>query len=180
MEERTLHTILIEFQKLNKHLTHMEEEQQNKFDLIDARFNTLEGIIVTMQNDTTLLQNKMTCLKTSFETALQEIQSRMVNFETTLQEIQDKMANFEATLQEIQGRMTNFEATLQEIGHKMIEFDARLASLEKVTLRMEYDFNDKISALFDAYSYHNDQYQKLEKRIRQNEVKIANLSLSSC
>lgn len=162
MEERTLRTILLEFEKLNKHLTHMEEEHQNKFDLMDARFNTLEGIIVTIQNDIGSLQTKVSTL------------------EIASQDMQHKMDNFESGLLDIQHTMGIFKSTLQDIQSKMIEFDTRLASLEKITLQMEYEFNDKISALFDAYSYHNDQYQKLEKRIRQNESKIANLSLSSC
>ncbi len=176
MEERTLRTILLEFEKLNKHLTHMEEEHQNKFDLMDARFNTLEGIIVTIQNDIGSLQTKVSTL----EIASQDMQHKMTDFETTFQDIQHKMDNFESGLLDIQHTMGIFKSTLQDIQSKMIAFDARLASLEKITLQMEYEFNDKISALFDAYSYHNDQYQKLEKRIRQNEIKIANLSLSSC
>lgn len=148
MEERMLNTILSEFKNLNERLNHMDEEIQNKFDLIDARFNTLEGIVLSMQNDIDYLQ--------------------------------DKISKLENTIEDIQERLTYLENVIEDILNRMLKFENRLDSLEKITLRMEYTFNDKISALFDAHSYYSDQYEKLERRIRQNEIKIANLSISKC
>lgn len=134
MEEKMLNTILSEFKMLNTRLDNMDSNIQNKFEqvnekfaLIDARFNTLEELVISMQNDIGSLQK-----------------------------------------------------FISDILDRMSQFENRLNSLEKITLRMEYNFNDKISALFDAHSYYSDQYQKLEARIRQNEIKIENLSVSSC
>lgn len=138
MEENLSNTILLELQKLNGRFDHMQEEMQNKFALIDARFNTLEEFVLTMQQDIG-----------SFQEALQ-----------------DRISVVEESLQ---NKISTVEERLQD----------RITTIENITLRMEYTFHDKISILFDAHSYSNDQYHKLDKRIRQNEIKIANLSLSN-
>lgn len=169
MEDKILNTILLEFEKLNKRLDDTNSEIQNKFALIDARFNTLEEIILSMQNDIGSLQD-----------AMQYVQNRITTLEKSIKNMQDKLINFESTIQIIQDKFCNFEKAIEDIQNRMAKFENRLNSLEKITLRMEYTFNDKISALFDAHSYYNDQYQKLEHRIRQNEIKINNLSISNC
>ena len=165
MEEKMLNTILLEFEKLNKRL----DATNNKLSLVDARFNTLEEIILSIQNDIVSLQDSM-----------QYVQNRITTLEKSIKNIQDKLINFESTIQIIQDKFSNFEKAIEDIQNRMSKFENRQNSLEKITLRMEYTFNDKISALFDAHSYYSDQYQKLEHRIRQNEIKITNLSISNC
>ena len=65
MEEKILNTILLEFRKLHKRLDNIEDENKikfnkidEKFSLIDARFNTLEELVLSMQNDIMSLKRK--------------------------------------------------------------------------------------------------------------------------
>lgn len=160
MEENLSNTILLELQKLNGRFDHMQEEMQNKFALIDARFNTLEEFVLTMQQDIGSLQEALQDRISAIEESLQ---NRISTVEETLQ---DRISAVEESLQ---NKISTVEETLQD----------RITTIENITLRMEYTFHDKISILFDAHSYSNDQYHKLDKRIRQNEIKIANLSLSN-
>ena len=141
MEKEMLDTILSEFKKLNERLNNMEKENENKFALIDARFNTLEGIVLSMQNDLSKLNDRIT---------------------------------------ELTDRMNQFDVKLSELTDRMTEFEERLSSIEKITLRMEYNFNDKISALFDAHTYQDDRYRNLDNRIRKIEIKVEKLSVSNC
>lgn len=138
MEEKVLNTILLEFQKLNERLDHIEKENENKFALIDARFNTLEEMVLSMQQDIGTMKS------------------------------------------EFNNRMTQFEAKLSDFNDRMAQFEERISSVEKITLRMEYTFNDKISALFDANTYQDDQYRSLDNRIRKIEMKVEKLSISHC
>lgn len=65
MKEKILNTILLEFRKLHKRLDTIEDENKikfnkidEKFSLIDARFNTLEELVLSMQNDIMSLKRK--------------------------------------------------------------------------------------------------------------------------
>ena len=176
MQKEMLDTILSEFKKLNERLNNMEKENENKFALIDARFNTLEGIVLSMQNDLSELNDKMN----KFDVKLSELADRMNQFDIKLSELTNRMTEFDVKLSELTGRMTEFDVKLSELTGKMTEFEERLSSIEKITLRMEYTFNDKISALFDAHTYQDDRYRNLDNRIRKIEIKVEKLSVSNC
>jgi len=148
MQKEMLDTILSEFKKLNERLNNIEKENENKFALIDARFTTLEGIVLSMQND--------------------------------LSKLNDRMNQFDVKLSELADRMNQFDIKLSELTDRMTEFEERLSSIEKITLRMEYNFNDKISALFDDHTYQDDRYRNLDNRIRKVEIKVEKLSVSNC
>ena len=162
MQKEVLDTILLEFKKLNEHLNNIEKENENKFALIDARFTTLEGIILSMQNN------------------LSELNDRMNQFDAKLSELNDRMNQFDVKLSELTDRMNQFDIKLSELADRMNQFEERLSSIEKITLRMEYNFNDKISALFDDHTYQDDRYRNLDNRIRKIEVKVEKLSISNC
>lgn len=155
MQKEVLDTILLEFKKLNERLNNIEKENENKFALIDARFTTLEGIVLSMQNDLSNLNDRIT-------------------------ELTDRMNQFDVKLSELADRMNQFDVKLSELADRMNQFEERLSSIEKITLRMEYNFNDKISALFDAHTYQDDRYRNLDNRIRKIEIKVENLSVSNC
>ena len=162
MQKEVLDTILLEFKKLNERLNNIQKENENKFALIDARFTTLEGIVLSMQND------------------LSELNDKMNQFDVKLSELIDKMNQFDVKLSELNDRMNQFDIKLSELTDRMTEFEERLSSIEKITLRMEYNFNDKISALFDAHTYQDDRYRNLDNRIRKVEIKVEKLSVSNC
>ena len=190
MQKEMLDTILSEFKKLNERLNNMEKENENKFALIDARFNTLEGIVLSMQNDLSELNDKMNKFDVKlseladrmnqFDIKLSELTNRMTEFDVKLSELTNRMTEFDVKLSELTGRMTEFDVKLSELTGKMTEFEERLSSIEKITLRMEYTFNDKISALFDAHTYQDDRYRNLDNRIRKIEIKVEKLSVSNC
>ena len=173
MQKEVLDTILLEFKKLNERLNNIEKENENKFALIDARFTTLEGIILSMQDD---IGN----MKSEFNIKLSELNDRMNQFDVKLSELADRMNQFDTKLSELTDRMNQFNVKLSELIDRITSFEERLSSIEKITLRMEYNFNDKISALFDAHTYQDDRYRNLYNRIRKIEIKVENLSVSNC
>jgi len=183
MENEVLNTILSEFKKLNEHLDVIKNENNNKFSLIDARFDTLEELVLSMQNDIGLLQDKFANLEnriSKLEDRISELESRISKLEDRISELENRISKLEDTMKDVQNKITSLENIIEDISNRMSQFENRLSSLEKITLRMEYTFNDKISALFDAHSYYSDQYQKIESRLRKNEIKVANLSISTC
>lgn len=147
--------------------------EENFLNIILSEFkksnNELKELIINIQNKFDIIDARFNTL----EEIVLTVQNDIGILQNDIGALKSRMTIFE-------DRMTTFENTITSFKDDMTTFKDKLISIEKITLRMEYTFNDKISALFDANSYHDDQYQKLEKRIRQNEIKIANLSLSSC
>jgi tetrahydromethanopterin S-methyltransferase subunit G len=53
----------------------------------------------------------------------------------------------------------------KQVAEKLNSIDERLAKVEKSVAVMENDHGTKITALFDGYTQHNDQVERLQDHI---------------
>ena len=148
------------------------EKVDEHFNQIDARLDRIEERLDNV------------------ETRLDRIEERLDNVETRLDILEARFDNLEARFdkfeeqnriehKELHNRITRLEAENLEQHEKIIEM---LNSINSTVIRLETDFSDKISALFDSradFLDHKKTYghelENIKKVVKNNTFRITSL-----
>ena len=148
------------------------EKVDEHFNQIDARLDRIEERLDNV------------------ETRLDRIEERLDNVETRLDILEARFDNLEARFdkfeeqnriehKELHNRITRLEAENLEQHEKIIEM---LNSINSTVIRLETDFTDKISALFDSradFLDHKKTYghelENIKKVVKNNTFRITSL-----
>mgnify|MGYP000003003343 FL=1 len=183
------------------------EKIDEHFKQIDARLDKIEERLDNVETRLDKIEERLD----NVETRLDKIEERLDNVEARLDKIEERLDNVETHLDILEARFDNLEARFDNletrfdkfeeqntIGHKELhnritrleaenleqheKIMEMLNSINSTVIRLETDFSDKISALFDAradFLNHKKTYghelENIKKVVKNNTFRITSL-----
>lgn len=162
------------------------EKIDEHFNQIDARLDRIEERLDNVDARLDRIEERLD----NVEARLDRIEERLDNVETRLDILEARFDNLEARFdkfeeqnriehKELHNRITRLEAENLEQHEKIIEM---LNSINSTVIRLETDFSDKISALFDSradFLDHKKTYghelENIKKVVKNNTFRITSL-----
>ena len=90
--------------------------------------------------------------------------------ENRMENMENRMENMENRMETMENRMDNMEAQIDKIS--IIE--EKVENIDRALTLLESNFADKVPALFDGYTMHQDNQINQQKEIKELKEKVKN------